>query len=392
MTARDISLPKITFQSFNLDDEPGSLFGPDATAQVIKNGAAAEAERREVDTMQAVAQTRRAAKENSFGIADPHSVVDLDKVAIDPKIAAEREREAEGGAGYRYHGRVEMTARQWAAVPANPRQRDTEAHAKKAKHLRTYDPVHRFVNMARLPDGRMFKLDGHTRSYLWQRGEVAGPATLFVEVYLCDDEAAAKRLYSKFDSQAAVETGADKIVGAAREQGLTFTSPMLRAGRYGSAVKRLYMYTTKSWGDWSSAQFVYDAVGFYRDELKRLDAINPQPAAFTSGVTMAALATFKRRGAEATKFWTNYAANIGSKDGLRMDGVEALRQAVADTKLMQARRTDGGGAQQLVLLGKGILAYEAFRLGRTYTAGKGGGIRTMDDDVLKEYLRRSVEG
>lgn len=65
MTRRPITLPRISIQSFDPDNEPGCLFGPDATARETKNGAAAEAGRREVDTMQAVAQ-RQAARQQQI--------------------------------------------------------------------------------------------------------------------------------------------------------------------------------------------------------------------------------------------------------------------------------------------------------------------------------------
>jgi hypothetical protein len=374
---RPITLPSLSI-----------LFGPDPQGPETKNGAAAEAGRREVFAMQAVAQPRSRTKELSFGIGEPNKVTDLSKV-----VAPDVQAKAEANVGYRFTMRVEMTPVQWAKVQDNPRQRDTLAHAKRAKHLRIYDPAHQFVSMAQLPDGTLYKLDGHTRSLLWSTGEVAGPKTLCVDVFTCDDVQAVQNLYSKIDSQSAVETGADKIAGAAKQHGLVFTSPLLRAGRYGTAVKRLYMLTAKDWTPWSDPRFIYDAVGFYVPELRRLDALTPQKSSFTVGVIMAALATFKRRGAEATKFWEAYAADQGVRNATTMDGVQALREAVVDVKLRAAGKgMDGGNAQQVALLGKGILAFEMYRSGRPYKAGKGGGVRNMDDPTLKEYLRRSVEG
>lgn len=364
-----------------------TLFGRDAQAREQKT-ASAEATGREVEAMQQVAQMRPRANSGTFGIADPNRVTDMSTVIV-PGVQAT----AENAAKYRFGGRVEMTADQWAGILDNPRQRDTEAHARKAKHLRVYEPTHQFVSMAQLPDGTCYKLDGHTRSLLWSNGEVVGPKTVIADVFVCDDVETAQDLYSKIDSQLAVETGPDKITGAAKQHNLNFKSPLLRAGRYGSAVKRLYMLTARNWTPWSDPRFIYDAVGFYVPELRRLDAINPQKNFFTVGIIMAALATYKRRGAEATKFWEAYAADQGFRDAGRMDGVQALREAVIDIKLKAAgKNSDGGNTQQIALLGKGILAFEMYRLNRFYKAGKGTGIRNMDDDVLKEYLRRSVEG
>lgn len=362
-------------------------FGRDALARAQKT-ARAEATRREDFAMTAVPQSRPGAKPVSFGIGDPDQVTDLSKIIV-PDV----QEGAEKSAGYRYLQRVEMSVAQWATVQDNPRQRDTELHAKKAKHLRTYDPIHRFVSMARLPSGELFKLDGHTRSLIWSRGEVVAPGTVVVDVFACDTIQSVQELYSKIDSQSAVETGADKLNGAARQHGLQFESVMLKGGRYGTAVKRLYMLTAKNWTPWSDAQFIYDAVGFWVPELRLLDKVNPHRSAFTAGVTMAALATFKRRGTLASKFWTAYSQDKGTRDSQHMDGVQALREAVVNVKLKAAGRSlDGGYNQQASLLGKGILAFEAYRHNTLYKSGKGSGIRNMDDDVLREYLRRSVEG
>lgn len=367
------------------------LFGPDPDDQVTKNGASAEAARREVDAMQAIAQPRSRAKEIQFGIGDPASVTDLSELFAARSLNLQSE--AEKRTGYRYIGRVEMPISEWAAVSDNPRQRDTELHANKAAHLKQYDPIHRFVSMAVLPDGDRIKLDGHSRVWLWSRNQVCGPATVFVDVYACEAKDIVEDLYSKFDSQAAVETGADKIAGAARRHTLVFKSGMLRSGRYGSAVKRLYAYSTKTWGkSWGNHDFVYNAVGFYRNELALLDEVGPTPGVFPSGIIMAALATFKRRGRAVLPFWLAYAQDRGQKDGVNKDAVQALRDAVAKTKLgAKGKKGDGGQIQQLGLLGKGIIACEAYRTGQTYTVGTGGGIREKKEDALVEYLRYSAE-
>ena len=65
-----------------------------------------------------------------------------------------------------------MTVAEWIKVEDNPIQRDTEHHAAKAKHLLTPLPSHAFVFACELPNGKLIKLDGHTRALLWQRGQV----------------------------------------------------------------------------------------------------------------------------------------------------------------------------------------------------------------------------
>ena len=67
---------------------------------------------------------------------------------------------------------IRMSVDEWIKVKANPRQRDTEKHAAKAKHLLTPSPDHAHVSAARLPNETLVKLDGHTRALLWKRGTV----------------------------------------------------------------------------------------------------------------------------------------------------------------------------------------------------------------------------
>ena len=93
-----------------------------------------------------------------------------------------------------------MTAAEWAAVADNPRQRDTVSRASKAKHLDVLEPTHTIVSIAELPDGKRFKLDGHTRAYKWQADpKLAPPFPLDVRVYVVADLAEVKRLYMHFE-------------------------------------------------------------------------------------------------------------------------------------------------------------------------------------------------
>lgn len=48
---------------------------------------------------------------------------------------------------------IVMTVQEWAAVPGNPHQRDTDRHLATAAHLRSPSLAHLQMNAARLPDG-----------------------------------------------------------------------------------------------------------------------------------------------------------------------------------------------------------------------------------------------
>ncbi len=68
-----------------------------------------------------------------------------------------------------------MLVEDWIKVTPNPIQRDTEKHAAKAKHLLTPHPTHSVVHAAELPNGKLIKLDGHTRALIWKRKDVVPP-------------------------------------------------------------------------------------------------------------------------------------------------------------------------------------------------------------------------
>ena len=84
--------------------------------------------------------------------------------------------------------RITMKIEEWIHVPDNPVQRNTEEHARRARHLFNPSPTHAVAAMAELPDGQRFKLDGHTRAYLWARGDVAPPPVMYIDLYECETQ------------------------------------------------------------------------------------------------------------------------------------------------------------------------------------------------------------
>ena len=65
---------------------------------------------------------------------------------------------------------IEMSIEEWIKVKDCPTQRNTEIHAKSArkKNLKESSITHSQVSAAQVKTkGNMYKLDGHTRAYLW---------------------------------------------------------------------------------------------------------------------------------------------------------------------------------------------------------------------------------
>jgi len=144
-----------------------------------------------------------------------------------PKPVMEREKSIGMESCYT----VQMPLGTWFAILDNPRQRDTEEHARKAarEHLRAPNPTHRSVSAACLPSGKMVKLDGHTRTFLWASGKLEAPAdgTVTVTVYPVHDMEEVKDLFDTFDNRLAVMTTQDRLAGGKREHALELHSSCL---------------------------------------------------------------------------------------------------------------------------------------------------------------------
>jgi hypothetical protein len=272
--------------------------------------------------------------------------------------------------------RVYMSAEEWATVAPNPRQRDTEKHAKRADHLKSPHPIHSFVNMAVLPDGRRYKLDGHTRGYLWEKGEVEAPSILTVETWNCVNLDQVKELYGLFDNTDAVETASDRMFGAYREHGFEFQSSLLTGKKILTAVS--YANRIMFGRATTLASNEYDLLRYWKPELYLLDACGPVGRAFPTGVTSASILTFRRFGPTASDFWTRYAKDQGVKTGEERDPVQALSERV--TLLRGSKKLTGEG-NILSIIAIALSAFHADRKGYVYS----GGIKQFGKDTISDF-------
>lgn len=245
---------------------------------------------------------------------------------------------------------IEMPLEKWSAVEDNPRQRDTEARAQRAKHLFKYSPDHATVMAARLPTGKLIKLDGHTRTFLWQSGSVQGPDTVRVVMFDVADMDEAKELYTHFDSDKAVERGNEKIGGAFREYGITPQSALLRSGRIANAIR----VARRALG-LGSAGDVYSVLGALKKPIKLLDSLMLNKHTFPTGMVAAIIITAARYGEDALPFWRAVLANAGSKIDGEMDGV----QACYELQLHAQGKYGESAAQELAQ--RSIAAFEKWR-------------------------------
>jgi hypothetical protein len=295
----------------------------------------------------------------------------------------------------KYRKRTMMSVEGWVAIADNPRQRDTERHARKAvrDHLSKYHPVHQFVQMGELPDGSQYKLDGHTRALLWGNGKLPPPAFVYVDVWDCADLEQVKSLYRTFDYKGAVETGTDQLQGAMREARIELRSPYLNTGRFGTAIREAFSYVAgahsntglakQAFDHWDNPALIYSAVRYFANPLQALDQLEITQAKFPTGVMMGAFITLSRPypAVSATwRFWAEYSAGKGYQGDDGMNAVRAFMDTVA------RNRKDRRLSRRIELFAMTLSAVEAFI--RDYRYASKGFVRPLKEEAMRALLRK----
>ena len=190
---------------------------------------------------------------------------------------------------------AKMTVNDWIALPNHPHQRNTVRHAG-AVHLKQAKEATGAVAsllahvVAARWEGRYYKVDGHTRGYLWEQGELPRPDHLHVTLYPVASRAELDALYEAFDTSTAIRTGYDQVLAGFRDCGLQLQSKRLRQGFLNDALNIALRGATRELQDHHLPELdVYRAVAVFKPELELLDGIDPQPLPFYSGVVAAAL-------------------------------------------------------------------------------------------------------
>lgn len=258
---------------------------------------------------------------------------------------------------------VEMRFEEWAALPVHPRQRNTERHAR-ARHWTAAKAADGAVAavlnhvVAADLDGKLYKVDGHTRTYLWEAGQLPVPETVTVDVYRVRDEAELLRIYNAFDAPTAAERPTDMVWGAYRQHGIEISSGRLRGGlimpalaiallgnRYRPATKNPNLRIDP-----------YEAVGLFRHELQILDELCVDRGVFASGVLATALLCLAVHPQER-EFWSRLSRREGAKQDGKVDPVEAVLQEIDG---MRVAKRGSFGAAQVELAGRTMRGFEAW--------------------------------
>lgn len=200
---------------------------------------------------------------------------------------------------------VYISLEEWDAMPPIKSQRNHEKRSYEPVHIKKFsEPLttHMIVHAAVLPNGDIFKLDGHTRNEIWKFVlQDKAPTELLCLMHAVEDIKKAKKLYLSIDSKRAVKTTTDEIFSAFREGGFTPISPLIASCKFNEAMTIAAKRAGRG----------YDKMDQVRDMLpvlKSFDSLLPTPAVFVTPIAAAAMLSIMRDKENALPFWSSYAA------------------------------------------------------------------------------------
>ncbi|MGI9293910.1 MAG: hypothetical protein ACR2PS_07990 [Pseudomonadales bacterium] len=260
----------------------------------------------------------------------------------------------------------EMPIAEWLGVRVHPRQRDIKRQAKRphwqAARLATgaLKEALRQVVAAEF-QGELYKVDGHTRAYLWSEGELDAPLTVIITVHRTSNYDDLMSLYSAFDTATAAETQNDRVFGAFREAGLVLKSKRLRDGFFVDALNIALRGCTRKDQDKRAVPELdlYRAVATFKQELQLLDSVDPQPEIFYGGVVAAALIALSLDAGDVIFFEL-----LSRRQGNVKEGAKDPVQAVLDHVLsLKHQRSAWVNARQVDLCARTLRALTAWKAG-----------------------------
>lgn len=295
------------------------------------------------------------------------------------KVAASR-LASDSIEGARLIGIEKMPVEEWLAIPDNPIQRNTEKRAKTARHLRTLDPAHYVVAMAKYKgNGRREKVDGHTRAFIWENTLTGDdepqcdqvPRDVTVQVYEVRDQKDSEALYERFDSREAVERAADEMFGGLRKFDLQplETSWMAQGHIKSGLIQATGALTgpimkgkvAQSGGGTTGRHLAGDdirnLVDIWAPELVMIDQIHPHrnrtPTAVFAAMFWVAI-IYGREGLDFIKKAQNHG---GVKKGLDCDAVFFMEQVIDEARTRKISEIAGSTLERAMILTDRYLRY-----------------------------------
>lgn len=227
------------------------------------------------------------------------------------------------------HYVTEMTVEEWINVPDHPRQRRTDRRANYARtrHLKVLSESHSCVEAVEFPRGKISKLNGHTRAFLWASNDLERPkGKLTVTVFRVANRAEFLGLYDNYDSRFAVKQNRDSLEGAFNELGIAIRSPLLNQFGFTTQLRRAA-------NDQKSS--IYQVAESWKDEVVRLDGLMMSDN--FKFLVRVALKAIRRDGIEkAGPFFKGIDNGAGTRDEGWKDGIQAAWEFVSEKKNRKA--------------------------------------------------------
>jgi hypothetical protein len=233
-----------------------------------------------------------------------------------------------------------MTPKEWAKVPPNPFQKQNRAKRTNVAHLRHFEEEHATVRMGIYPDGRLCKIDAHTRSDIWENRPWLVdfiPARLRVECYPVKDDAEAAARFQRVDNRKSAKNAADDVHGSFRLAGISTESTFFRnASNIKSALTYAYAVVMANLLSELSPQeraaklkqsTIDDQVRHFAAALNALDALNVNRSKLPAPFVTAFLVAYERHGTNIISFFQRVnAGTYGIKHGKKMCPIAALER------------------------------------------------------------------
>ena len=246
---------------------------------------------------------------------------------------------------------VIITPYDFVDIEDNPRQRDTKKQAARAcrRHLKSGHISHCKVNIARLPSGKLYKLDGHSRCLLWEQGRLSAPEFLSADIWDCKNISEVESLYLTFDNRDAAEQNNMLLFGTLRSKGLEIKSGLLKRQGMFAALQHIYGTTL---------DVALDTPESIIPSLAIIDGRNISGSKINTGVLSAMIATVYKDGDDAMDFWEMHINDEGVKNGKKWDGVYGIKVVLEKTPTINGREI------MRMIMRRSLSCYTAYKNGR----------------------------
>jgi hypothetical protein len=236
-------------------------------------------------------------------------------------------------------------------LPPHPCQRDTEEHAAFAekRYLTKAAPTHALVATVIYNDV-VYKLDGHTRAYMWTHRGLARPPVLHDIRYTAQTLSDFEDLYYLFDEKQGGKTPRATLDGVAHAAGFDFESELLKKNTYMMAVYAAmngsfkesanFFMDYKKYSSLSSMErrhAIRDVLSQWGEIFKIVDEIGPKASkGWKSPVLAAMFMSVRRYGRNAVPFWAGVIADDGFHRGGLKDGIQLACDKIRESTRCKA--------------------------------------------------------